>query len=168
MILSIFTNRLNFIIFSCAAFLLGCDRNESHNVDAPIKVSAQEMTGTNSQRIDQIEVLLKQYQPFPKPLENAHFLEEKIGDGILGPADYLRFYALTASSINLSDWVKTLKIIEQRPSYTAPAVLPPWWVTKQDFNTLKFYKLSTPSGEDHGWIGVSENLKKAYIFTFST
>jgi hypothetical protein len=163
-----FTNRLSLIILCCIAGLQGCEKNEAPQVSDAIKISVQEITGTNSQRIDQIEALLKQYLPFPRPLEDAHFLEKKIGDGVMGPSDYQRFYTLTASSTNISSWVKTLKLIEQNPTYIAPPVSPPWWVTAQGFNALRFYKLATPSGDDQGWIGVSDDLKIIYIYTFTT
>ena len=66
--------------------------------------SSHEIEGTKAERIAAISKLLSKTVPLPSPLLDAHFVEEQIGDGRLGPSDFKTFCGLTVSTADLPAW----------------------------------------------------------------
>jgi|GEM_PF-3245881 len=133
---------------------------------APPQIS--EVEGTKAQRIETVTKILVNQEPLPSPLQDAYFLQQKIGDGELGPSDYVSFAMLDINPGDLSAWRSKLLLLKKRPGYAQPQSLKDWWVTAADYPTLELYELSPYTNRIHGWIGIDPKTSKIYVFTFTT
>ena len=120
-----------------------------------------EVQGNNAERIAQISKLLKQNVVPLKSILDAHFVEETKGETKgLGSTDYCSFYTLNVAPESIADWVKVLKPLasDTKPnssSFTSPAQAKSWWLTKQEYESLKFYDAFDLTNRN-GWIGISQ------------
>ncbi len=132
--------------------------------------SSYEMKGSQSERIAAVSQLISKHASLPGALLDAHFFEEQIGDGRLGPSDFTAFYALTIAPADLPVWNSALAPIQPPntpPEYTTPKQPLPWWLTQDDFLFLKFYEPKAITGRIHGWIGIAPNGGKIFIYVFT-
>lgn len=51
--------------------------------------------------------------------------------------------------------------------YGSPIQPRDWWIARESFASLQFYKPDILTGRVHGWIGVSQETGRIYIFTFT-
>ena len=61
-----------------------------------------------------------------------------------------------------------LTSIEKIPEYDAPSQQYVWWITRDTFTSLDFYKPDVLTGRIHGWIGVSRQTGRIYIYAYTT
>ncbi|NJR60557.1 MAG: hypothetical protein HC769_17980 [Cyanobacteria bacterium CRU_2_1] len=57
--------------------------------------------------------------------------------------------------------------LQQVPEYAAPPQLRDWWISPDAFTTLQFYEPTSLTGRSTGWIGISHETGKIYIFSFT-
>lgn len=133
---------------------------------APVTVS--EIEGSKAERIETITQLLVTQEPLPSPLNNAYFLEEKIGDNQLGPSDYVSSGMLEIKPNDLPAWRGKLLPLKVQPDYVAPQTSPEWLVKADDYSSLESFKLRPYTQRIHGWIGIDPKTSKIYIYTFTT
>jgi hypothetical protein len=135
----------------------------------PQDKSPYEISGNISARISQFTNLLPKQLKLPSPILDAHFNEEKLGDGVLGPADYLDFYAFNVAPEQVDAWRSSFTPLPNNAlpvNYVAPKQARAWWVSAQTFNTLTFYDAKAITGRNNGWVGVSSNGEiYAYSYT---
>ena len=124
-----------------------------------------EVTGNVTQRIAAVVKLLSKKTQPPGTILDANFLEEKTGDGELGPSDYSDYFALTVPVDSISKWKTLLKPLPQKPNYTKPTSPITWWISAEDFTSLEFYQHSPLFNRGFGWVGISTNSNKVYIHT---
>ena len=134
----------------------------------PPDISYYEATGTQEKRIANITAMLTKYHTPPSALMDAQFVEEKIGDGDKGPADYHTFFMVQVAPENLQAWQTILKPLDSTPEYAAPTQMHEWWVTKDDFAKLQFYAPDVLAGRTDGWIALDPQSGKIFIYTFTT
>jgi hypothetical protein len=148
-------------IIACLLFFAACSPSS-----AP-KSTVQEITGSRVERVASISAMLSKQKIPPTAIVDAHFVEEQVGDGVLGPSDFRTFYSLEVASQDVSRWVQTLTPLEATATYGAPAQPRDWWIAHDTFGALQFYKPDTWTGRANGWIGVSPQTGRIYIFTFT-
>ncbi|HVR99413.1 MAG TPA: hypothetical protein VMW27_22515 [Thermoanaerobaculia bacterium] len=126
-----------------------------------------EIAGSTAERVAGVSAIISKHRAPPTPLLDAHFLEEQMGDGVFGPSDYREFYVVEVAPQDLTQWTRLLAPLAETPEYTAPDQPLDWWMTRDDFASLQFYEPGTLTGRIHGWIGVSQQTGRIYIFAFT-
>jgi hypothetical protein len=134
----------------------------------------QAMGGTRPERVARITRLLSTAAPPPGALLDAHFLEERTGDGRLGPSDFEAYDALILAPADLPAWRAALS----RPTpwnhfsndddikRAAPAQPQPWWVSEDDVNSLEFYSPASLTGNANGWVGLAPD-GRIFVYSFT-
>jgi hypothetical protein len=118
--------------------------------------------------------MLTKHTPLPSPLLDAHFVEEQIGDGILGPSDFKSFYALTVAAADLPVWKTELAKVkvwnrisnDDEIKRAAPTKAQPWWVNPADVGKLEFYSPHSLTEEPNGWVGIAPD-GRIFIYVFT-
>ncbi len=151
--------RFAIIIYLCA--LTACSRS-----GAP-KTSVREVTGSKTQRVAAVAAIIAQHHAPPTAILDARFVEEPTGDGVLGPSDFRRFYLIEVAPQDVARWTQAFTSLGAAAEYNAPAQPRDWWITREPFASLQFYKPDILTGRAHGWIGVSPQTGRIYIFTFT-
>jgi hypothetical protein len=130
--------------------------------------STREVEGSKAERVAAVSKMISR-TAHPSPILDAHFVEEKYGDGILGPSDFRSFCALTVASGDLAAWRSALKPIEQRIRPTkldVPKQARPWWVSPKDFSTLEFYSPKSLTRRNNGWVGIAPD-GRIFVYSFT-
>lgn len=149
------------ILAICGMALTACSRSS-----AP-KSSVREVTGTAVERVAGVTAIFAKHKAPPTAMADAHFLEEQIGDGVLGPSDYRAFYAIQVAPQDVTKWMSMLAPLGEPAEYAQPAQSCAWWVSREEFTSLEFFKTENLTGRHHGWIGVSPQTGQIFIFTFT-
>ena len=146
-----------------AAFLalLACSRSTGP------ATGGHETKGTTEQRVSQVAAILAKHRAPASLLLDARFLEEKTGDGRLGPSDFTSFFALRIVPQDREKWTAGLASLNEPPPYVAPRQACAWWVSQETFARLKFFNPKPLCGTENGWIGVSESEGLIFIHTFT-
>lgn len=134
----------------------------------PVPTSINEIEGTTTQRIKAVTQILVIQEPLPSPLLDAYFLEKRLGDGVLGPSDYISFGMLEVDPANLPAWRSKLLPLKVQPDYVTPKPIKNWWISSANYPTLELYELRPYTNRSHGWIGIDSKNSKIYIYTFTT
>jgi hypothetical protein len=150
-----------FAIIVCLFALTGCSQSS-----VP-KTSVHEITGNRIERVAGVSSIITKHQAPPAVILDAHFVEEQTGDGVLGPSDFRAFYFIEVAPQDVSRWTQVLTSLKVPAEYAAPAEPRDWWIARDTFASLQFYKLDSLTGRAYGWIGVSQQTGRIYIFTFT-
>lgn len=137
--------------------------------DGKSKQSTHEVSGTPAEMIAEVEnILTKHFGPLPTAISDAHFIEEQIGDGVLGPSDFASFCVFRVPRANLGTWIaKFGPELASVPDFAAPKSTQPWWISRGSFPALTFFPPEKLSGRKNGWIGVDEATGKIYVYSFT-
>ncbi len=114
--------------------------------------------------------MLTSSDALPGVLLDAHFLEERIGDGELGPSDFVSFAALSVAPADVARWrasLPPLDSLQDRPRFVTPKQPRAWWLRAADFPSLEFFSPATVTRRATGWVGVHGASNTIYIFTFT-
>lgn len=131
--------------------------------------SSLEITGTQTERIAAVSQVIGTRGSLPSPLLDAHFVEERTGDGQLGPSDFTAFYALTVAPTDLAAWRSALPTIQPQntpPKYAIPKQPVKWWLTHDEFLRLTFYSPKSLTGRSNGWVGIAPN-GRIFVYAFT-
>ncbi|HEY2839159.1 MAG TPA: hypothetical protein VGJ26_08425 [Pirellulales bacterium] len=131
------------------------------------KLSTIELSGPGPERIGKVTELIASHTTPPSPLLDAQLFQEKLGDGMLGPADYRTFWRVDVAPADVPKWTQALTPLANQPSYPAPSQHRDWWVSRQALGTLQFYEPKPLTGRQNGWIGVESQSGRIYIYTFT-
>jgi hypothetical protein len=134
----------------------------------PANISYFEAVGDQAKRVATVTGMLSRIQALPTPLADAEFVEEKIGDDNLGPADYRAFTMLVIAPENIAAWQAMLTPLADRPDYQAPDQPYSWWLTQDAFNALQFYAPDQLTGRANGWVAVDLEAGTIYIYSYTT
>lgn len=116
----------------------------------------QELSGTKADRASAIARLLPTVAPYAElsdAIEDAYLIEQKFGDGVLGPADYCSYFWIAVPPEQVGRWKSVLQPITKAPPYEVPPTNPSWWLTPADFDLLPKYD-PFPLFQRDGWIAV--------------
>ena len=150
-----------YVIIACVFALTACNRNSSP------KTSVHEVTGNTTQRAAAVSAIVAKHKIPPTAIQDAHFVEQQTGDGQLGPSDFEAFYVLEVAPQDVSQWTRLLTPLTAKSEYHAPAKPRDWWIAREAFASLQFYTPDILTGKLLGWIGVSLQTGRIYIFTFT-
>jgi hypothetical protein len=150
-----------FISFTCLLALAACSRT-----NAP-RTSHHEFTGSSSERVAAVTAIITKHKAPPTAMLDAQFLEEQTGDGNLGPSDFRAFHFVEVAPQDVARWTEVLTPLSGTAEYNAPVQPREWWIARDAFASLQFYKPDILTGRVHGWIGVSQQTGRIYIFTFT-
>jgi hypothetical protein len=131
--------------------------------------STYEASGTQAQRVAEVSKILSKRFPLPTPLIDAYFIEEKIGDGMMGPSDFFAFYSLKVAPADLTAWRSALTPIDSQSTtitYYTPKKIRTWWLTQSEFRDLTFYNPMTMTGRNNGWVAVSPD-GRIFVYAFT-
>lgn len=103
----------------------------------------------------------------PTNLEFGDHVEERIGDGNLGPSDLKSFTHLKFPADSIRPWTPSSERLTARPPYAQPKEMTSW-VDEATFRKLEFYRASPLLGASDGWIGLSRSTGEIYVFTFTS
>lgn len=148
-----------FVIIVCLVALTACNR-------AP-RFSVYEITGSRSERVAGVSTIIAKHKALPTSIIDAHFVQEQTGDNSLGPADFRAFYSIEIAPQEISQWMKILTPLGATAKFDAPARPRDWWIARETFASLQFYKPDILTGRVHGWIGVSQQTGRIYIFAIT-
>ena len=121
---------------------------------------------------ERVEIITKQLSrngKLPGVLLDAQFLQEKVGDGVLGPSDYFAFYALTVPVADLPAWRAALAaapVVKGAPGYAAPKAPTPWWLQPAEFGKLELFDSKPLTGNVNGWVGLAPD-GRIFIYAFT-
>ena len=150
----------------CAAQQPGSERSPSLSAKQPV---------TDKERVATITKQLSRNGKLPGVLLDAQFVEEKVGDGVLGPSDFFAFYALTVPAADLPAWRAALSkskgtwnqfANDSEIKRAAPKKAQPWWVKQSDLGALEFYSPKSLTGRSNGWVGIAPN-GRIFIYAFT-
>ena len=134
--------------------------------------STFELVGTDTAQAARIEAILtKEVGTLPSAIDGSNFLEEKFGDGVLGPSDYTLFCAFTVAPDQIDDWVARFVDLEPWNSpakYAAPKKSRTWWLSQSQFTQLKFYSPKWLTGRISGWVGVDNSTGEIFVYANTT
>jgi hypothetical protein len=150
-----------FAIIICLFALTACSMS-----NAP-EHSIHEVTGSSTERVAAVTAIITASKAPPTAILDAHFVEEQIGDNVFGPADFWAFYFVEVAPQDVSQWIKILTPLGAAAEYAAPSQPRDWWIARNSFASLQFYKPDILTSRIHGWIGVSQRTGRIYIFTFT-
>ena len=150
-----------FATIVCLFALTACSKSS-----AP-KSSVHEVAGSSTERVARVSAIITKHKAPPTAILDAHFVEEQTGDGVLGPSDFRTFYCVEVASQDVSQWTQILMPLGTAAEYDAPAQPRDWWISRDTFASLQFYKPDILTGRVQGWIGVSPQTGRIYIFTFT-
>lgn len=136
--------------------------------------SSREIDGTTAERVAAISKLLNRTVPLPSSILDAHFVEEQIGDGRLGPSDFKAFCALTVSPADLPAWRAVLSKSttwnhfsnDKEIKRAAPKKAQPWWINGVDLDALELYSPHSLTGRANGWVGIAPD-GRIFVYTFT-
>lgn len=149
------------VIIVCLSVVAGCSQSsKSQN-------SVHEVGGSNTERVARVTAMIARHKELPTAILNAHFIEEQIGDGGFGSADFRAFYLVEVDPRVIPRWTRDLTPLPTAVEYEAPAQDRDWWIDRNDFGSLQFYQPDALTSRIHGWIGVSQKTGRIYIFTFT-
>jgi hypothetical protein len=128
-----------------------------------------EVTGNQDRRIARVSAILAKHIVLPTAILDAHFIQEQIGDGYLGPSDFRSFSAVKIAPKDIGKWSKLLKLtsIAKKTEYAQPRLARNWWISSADFGSLQFYEPRALTGRSNGWIGIDRQTGVMYIFSFT-
>ena len=144
----------------CAAQQRGIEISPSPSATQPV---------TAKERVATITKQLSRNGKLPGVLLDAQFVEEKIGDGVLGPSDFFAFYALTVPAADLPAWRAALAaspVVNGPAAYAAPKAAAPWWASKADFGKLELFGPKSLTGRFNGWVGLAPD-GRIFIYAFT-
>jgi hypothetical protein len=156
----------HYAMFRFATIICLCALTACSKSSAP-KNSVYEVTGSSIERVARVSAIITKHKAAPTAIVDARFLEEQTGDGIFGPSDFRAFYFVQVAPQELSKWTEILTPLGAAAEYTAPSQPCDWWIAHDTFASLQFYKPDILTGRVHGWIGVSQQTGRIYIFTFT-
>jgi hypothetical protein len=138
--------------------------------ETPVHIA--EVVGTPAERSAKVEAFLLRHAPaLPGPISDAHLLEERTGDGNLGPSDFSCFVAFTVPLHDLERWTATFAPLESHNHpvrFSSPGNTScPWWIKSHRFTRLKFHSPRSLAGRDHGWIGVDDAAGRIFLHVFT-
>ena len=131
--------------------------------------SAEAVSGTQTERVTIVSRILSTHSPLPGPLVDGNFLQEKTGDGNLGPSEIAIFCAVKVDPANLTAWRAVLKPLEPQNTpakYVAPKKPESWWLTAADFGGLEFFSAKDLTGRVNGWVGIAPD-GRIFVYSFS-
>ena len=121
-----------------------------------------------AERIDAINRIIQRNAKVPSKILEADFVENKKGDGFLGPSDFFFYARIKVAKEDLLEWTKGLKKpYNNSTSYSAPPQKEKWWISEKDFKKLKLYETKKYFGRFNGWIGFDESTGYLYVHTFT-
>ena len=103
----------------------------------------------------------------PAGLVVGDHVEERLGDGKLGPSDLRSFTYMKFLPDAIRSWTPSAERLAEGPPYVRPRSMTSW-VNKTAFSNLEFYRASPLLGARAGWIGVSRSTGEIYVFTFTS
>ena len=150
------------LLFLLTSQLVAC------NSARPPESSFVEVVGDQPKRVSTVTAMLTKFHIPPTPILDAQFVEEKIGDDELGPADYRTFTQIAVAPADIPTWQALLTPLDAAPAYSAPPQAYTWWVQEDAFNALQFYAPDTFSNRTNGWIAIDAQSGMIYIYSFTT
>jgi hypothetical protein len=120
-------------------------------------------------RVANITKQLSRSGNLPGALLDAHFLEEKIGDGVLGPSDFFAFYALKIPVADIPAWqaaLATSPVVNNSGTFASPKSPVPWWISEEEFFKLELFGPKPLTGRYNGWLGISPD-GRIFIYSFT-
>lgn len=140
----------------------------------PAAQSSKEIPGEKAERVAAISKIVAKQSPLPSPLLDAHLLEEKVGDGLLGPSDFKTFYALTVDPANIPAWRTVLSKSKPWNRFSnddelrrvVPTKAQSWWVNGADLGKLEFFSPHSLTGKANGWVGLAPD-GRIFVYTFT-
>jgi hypothetical protein len=149
--------------------LTACNRPISSPSATSTQPKVFEVTGNQDLRIARVSAILAKHVVVPTTILDAHFIEEQIGDGYLGPSDFRSFSAMKIAPKDVDKWSKLPKLtsIAKKPEYAQPRQARTWWISSADFDSLQFYEPRSLTGRSNGWIGIDRETGFIYIFSFT-
>jgi hypothetical protein len=114
-----------------------------------------------------VSAILAKHKRPPTAILDAHFVEEQTGNGGLGPSDFRTFYLVEVAPQDVAKWTQLLTPLAAPSNYETPTQAHDWWVTRDAFASLQFYKPDVLTGRANGWVGISPQMGRIYIFTFT-
>ena len=156
--------RLLLILYLCLFALTAC----KPSAPRASAISYFEVVGDQAKRVSVITAMLAKFSTLPTAMIDAQFVEEKIGDSELGPADYRTFTLIEIAPDDVATWQGILTPLAHPPSYAAPSQPYEWWVGEDAFATLVFYEPAPLTQHLNGWIALDPQQGKIYVFSFTT
>ena len=145
------------------ALLLGCEGSDrpvaaASALPAPAHASSASRGGAAARQVASRLGL-------SASVDGAEQVQERIGDGSLGPSDVVTYTVLSVPEAELLAWAPKAARLAGRPVYRAPKALP-HWISRPDFDTLEFYDASDLSPQT-GWVGVARARGKVYVMAMT-
>lgn len=133
----------------------------------PSVTSSAELAGSQDERVAHVTAILNKISTPPTTILDANLLEERIGDGNLGPSDVRTYIQLQVTPTEIARWQEMLTTLPTSPSFVAPANAPSWWIEESEFGKLGFYEPTALIGAN-GWVAIGMNQGTIYIYSFTT
>jgi hypothetical protein len=118
--------------------------------------------------VEVVTAVLAKPDALPTTILDARLVEEQIGDGYLGPADYRTYIMVTVAPADVAAWQAALTELSDTPAYNAPSQPYGWWPDPDRFGAMRFYAPDSVTGRTHGWIALDSQSGEIFIFTFTT
>jgi hypothetical protein len=149
------------VVSALLAFAVSCSR------ESPTAIRAYELTGSQEERVGKVTKTLGELELLPGEILDTHLVEERIGDGLFGPSDSRVFRLIQVRSADIASWERLFTPLAEPARYAAPASPRDWWVSQDEFQHLRFYEPGPLATSAHGWIGVSPESGRIFVYSFS-
>lgn len=145
-----------FLIF----FLGGCKFQEKPVLDS----SGLEL----EERIAVMKKIIEPLAEVPSRILDTEYLETRIGDGRMGPSDFLFHAIIEVPKEDIKEWFQDLKEpYNGVKDFSSPAGEEKWWLTKEKFMELKLYETKTYFGRYNGWMAIDDANGLIYVHTYT-
>jgi hypothetical protein len=150
------------LLFAAVASLAGCSSAPAPSLSSEGKPLAE--------RVRFMESLIGRSGKLPGKVVDAHYLELRIGDGRLGPADYESFKRIEIDPTEAARWKEALKAgaKDYVAKYRAAPAEITWWLDQEQFREGMAFPTWPLFGRRHGWVLLSKDENYLYVYTFTT
>lgn len=145
-----------FLIF----FLGGCKFQEKPVLDS----SGLEL----EERIAVMKKIIEPLAEVPSKILDTEYLETRIGDGRMGPSDFLFYAIIEVPKGEAKKWSQNLKEpYNGVTGFSSPEIPNKWWLAKEKFLELRLYETKTYFGRFNGWMAIDDANGLIYVHTYT-
>jgi len=120
------------------------------------------------ERVAVMNKIIEPLSEVPSEILDAHYIETRIGDGMIGPSDYYFYASIKVSKGEAKKWSQNLKEpYNGVTGFSSPEIPNKWWLANEKFLELRLYETKTYFGRYNGWMAIDDANDLIYVHTYT-
>lgn len=145
---------------------VGCDRPSG--ISRPSGITSKVHIGGVA--LDVVSKLIRDPSVLPS-IKAAYIMEERLGDGELGPSDRRLFMRLDIKPESMPQWGALIEPYQDKAAeavFVSPHLKEPWWPAHSPLPRARLIGQPTLlKGSLHGWAALSEAGDRVYLYSYT-